>query len=245
VLVTEKIALISGASREQGLGFAVARELAGRGFHVLVTSRDAARAEPRAEQLRSEGSAASALALDVTDSASIQACVEAIGAEFGRLDVLINNHSTVPDFDAGSILDVDPDQARDAYNTDVIGTWQLTRALLPLLRKAPAARIVNVSSQDALRIASAATGTGTIASPGFSMAKYALNALTTALARALRETSILVNAVDPGETATHPETGDEHDARPAADSAQGVVWAAVLDAGGPSGGFFRDGRPVG
>jgi NAD(P)-dependent dehydrogenase (short-subunit alcohol dehydrogenase family) len=138
----------------------------------------------------------------------------------------------------------DPSRAQDAYNTDVIGTWQLTQALLPLFREAAAARIVNVSSEDALRIAHADRRTQAIASPGFSMAKYALNALTRAIAAALHDTPILINAVDPGQTASHPETGEQDNGRPPADSAHGIVWAATLDPSGPNGGFFRDKQPL-
>ena len=239
-----KIALITGSSRAEGLGIAVARELAGRSFHVILTSRDLAKANTLAAQLRAKGHSASAVALDLTEPASITACAETIEQHCDQLDVLINNSSSVPDFDTRSVLAMGVEQARAAWATNVLGPWQLTQALLPRLRSAPAARIVNISSPDALQVAAGAALTHGMIAPAFSIAKYTLNALTESFAAALRDTPILVNAVDPGTTATHPEFGAQDDVRSAAASARGVVWAALLPAGGPTGGFFRDEQPV-
>ena len=135
---------------------------------------------------------------------------------------------------------VDPeDQAQNEAET----TLELA---LPLLERAPAARIVNVSSEAALQIdPRRAAHDGFLRAPGYSLAKYTMNVLTTLLAPALADTAILINSVDPGETASHPERGDEDTARPAAESARGIVWAATLPAGGPTGGLFRDGQPLG
>ncbi len=126
---------------------------------------------------------------------------------------------------------------------DVFGCWGLIQALLPLLRRAPAARIVNVSSIAAQQIGK--RNTDLIFSPAHSLAKYTLNALTTTLATALANTPILVNAVDPGSMATHPERGDDDKDRSPAEAAKGVVWAATLDHDGPTGGLFFDGKPMG
>jgi NAD(P)-dependent dehydrogenase (short-subunit alcohol dehydrogenase family) len=243
-MTNTKTAVITGSSRPEGLGFAVARELAGLSFHVILTSRALEKAETLAGQLRADGHSASAVALDLTDSASITACAGSVRGRFEQLDVLINNSSTVPDFDTHSILDVDVEQARNAYATNVLGPWQLTQDLLPLLRNAPAARIVNVSSPDALQVAAGTALTDGMIAPAFSVAKYTLNALTASLAAALKGTPILVNAVDPGTTATHPESDGKDDGRPATESAHGVVWAALLGADGPTGGFYRDRQPL-
>ena len=237
-----KIALVTGASRPLGLGFA--RELATRGYHAVLSGRDLDRTEQLAAQLKSEGLSVSAVRLDVTDPAGVAACAEFIRGSFGRLDALINNAAGMPDFTTLSVLETDLHEARAAYEVDVLGAWALTQACLPLLRAAPAARVVNVSSEAVAQIAAGADLPGNVRSPGYSLAKYALNALTGVLAAELRADGILVNAVDPGRVASHPERGDEDDDRPAADSALGVVWAATLDANGPTGGFFRDGAPV-
>ncbi|MXQ64266.1 SDR family NAD(P)-dependent oxidoreductase [Actinomadura rayongensis] len=242
--MTVKTALITGTSRPAGLGFAVARRLAELDHHVVLTARDVARAEPLAEQLRRDGHAATALRLDLTDRAGMDEAARYLATTFGHLDVLINNASDMPDFTVLSALDADMDAVRSAMEVDVLGPWALTQSMLPLLTAAPAARIVNVSSLSALQVATGLDLGASLRAPAHSMAKYMLNALTGVLARALKDTPILVNAVDPGSTATHPERGDDTDDRPAAESAEGVVWAATLPADGPTGGLFADGQPL-
>jgi NAD(P)-dependent dehydrogenase (short-subunit alcohol dehydrogenase family) len=239
-----KTALVTGASRPQGLGFAVARELAVRGHHVVLAGRDLDRTRALAARLAADGLPADAVGLDVTVPADVAGCAEFVRATAGRLDVLVNNAAAMPDFTTTSLLDADTTEARVAYDVDVLGAWALIRACLPLLRAAPAARIVNVSSAAAAQIAAGAGLAEGVRSPGYSLAKYALNALTASLAAELRGTGILVNAVDPGSVATHPERGDDAGDRSPAEAATGVVWAATLPAGGPTGGFFLDGRPV-
>ena len=134
--------------------------------------------------------------------------------------------------------------AREVMNVNLFGPWQLTNALLPLLRASAAPRVVHVSS-----------GAGSHAEPQFGLArrggmaatygisKAALNALTATQAAELAETPILVNAVCPGLTATCPGA-EQMGARPIADGAASVVWAATLPDDGPTGGFFRDGEPL-
>ncbi|GAA2790834.1 SDR family NAD(P)-dependent oxidoreductase [Mycolicibacterium pallens] len=179
----------------------------------------------------------------MTDQDSIREATDQLSATFGRLDALINNASEMPDFTTLSALDADLDAVRSAIEVDVMGPWALVQAVLPLLSAAPAARIVNVSSTSALQLATGLDLGASLRAPAYSMAKHMLNALTVGLARAFADTAILVNAVDPGETATHPERGDDTD-RPASESARGVVWAATLGADGPSGGLFRDRLPL-
>jgi NAD(P)-dependent dehydrogenase (short-subunit alcohol dehydrogenase family) len=242
--MTLKTALITGTSRLAGLGFAVARNLAERGYHVILTARDPATAESLAELLRRDGLAATALRLDLSDPAGMHEAADHLKQAFGHLDVLINNASAMPDFEILSALDADMGAVRTHLDVSLIGPWALTEAMLPLLTAAPAARIVNVSSLAAQQIATGLDLGAPLRSPAYSMAKYMLNTLTTVLARALAETPILVNAVDPGSTATHPERGDDENDRPAADSALDIVQAATLGADGPTGRFFSNGRPV-
>jgi NAD(P)-dependent dehydrogenase (short-subunit alcohol dehydrogenase family) len=242
--MTTKTALITGTSRPQGLGFAVARRLGEQGHHVILTARDVTRAELLATRLRHAGLPATALRLDLTEPAGMAEAAEHLAASFGHLDVLINNASDAVDFTTLSALDADVDAVRTALDVDVLGPWRLVQTMLPLLRAAPAARVVNVSSVAALQIATGLDLDAELRAPAHSFAKHTLNVLTTVLARALKDTPILVNSVDPGETASHPERGDEDNARPTAESAGGVVWAATLPPGGPTGGFFHDGRPL-
>jgi NAD(P)-dependent dehydrogenase (short-subunit alcohol dehydrogenase family) len=239
-----KTALITGTSRPAGLGFATATHLARLGFHVVLTARDRSRAEILAEELRHDGHAATALRLDLADQATVQEAADYVTRTFGRLDVLVNNAADMPDFQVLSALDVDLDALRSAMEIDVIGPWGLVQALLPALTAAPAGRIVNVSSLSAQQVATGLELGASMRSPAYSMAKYMLNALTAVLGRALADTAILVNAVDPGDTATHPERGDDENDRPAEESALDVVWAATLPDNGPTGMVFRNRQPL-
>ncbi|KAA0021388.1 SDR family NAD(P)-dependent oxidoreductase [Antrihabitans cavernicola] len=241
--MTAKTALVTGTSREAGLGFAVVRQLAELDFHVIVTARDISQAEPLAEKLRQDGHAATALRLDLTDRTSMDEAVGYLARTFGSLDVLVNNASDMPDFRVLSALDADMDAVRKAMEVSVIGPWALTQSMLPLLTAAPAARIVNVSSTSALQISDGLDLGASLRAPAYSMAKHMLNGLTGVLARALDDTPILVNAVDPGNTATHPERGDDND-RSASESAKDIVWAAVLGTNGPTGGLFANGKRI-
>lgn len=238
----EKIAMITGVSRSLGLGFAVARRLADLGYHVILTARDVAAAEALAKEICGNGLSATAARLDVGDPASVRQLAAQLSARISHLDVLVNNASAMPDFETRSPLAVDPVALRKLFEVSVFGCWQLTQALLPLLSKAPAARVVNVSSTAVHQIGR--RGSGPIFSPAYSLAKHTLNALTETLASALSDTPILVNAVDPGSVATHPERGDDEDDRSPDEAAAGIVWAATLGRDGPSGGFFHDGEPV-
>ncbi len=237
-----RIALITGVSRPLGLGFAVARSLAEQDYHVILTARQVSQAAELAAELHQSGRTATALRLDLADRNSIREAADYLARTFGHLDVLVNNASPLPDFHTRSALDVDLDALHVAFEVNVFGCWGLIQALLPLLRRAAAARIVNVSSGAAQQIGR--HGTGLLYSPAYSLAKHTLNALTTTLAAALADTPILVNAVDPGRVASHPERGDDADDRPPAEAAAGIVWAATLGPGGPTGGLFFDGEPV-
>lgn len=237
-----RTALITGASRSLGLGFAVAHQLAEQNYHVFLAARGVDDAQPLAMELRKAGHRATALRLDLADRSSIREAADHLTERIAGLDVLVNNASPMPDFNTRSALEVDLDALHLAFEVNVFGCWALIHALLPLLLRAPAARIVNVSSAAAQQIGK--RDPGPLFSPAHSLAKHTLNALTATLATALADTPILINAVDPGSVATHPERGDDADDRSPAEAARGVVWAATLAAGGPSGGLFYDGKWV-
>jgi NAD(P)-dependent dehydrogenase (short-subunit alcohol dehydrogenase family) len=226
------VVLVTGAGK--GIGREVARQLVERGDTVIVSARDAARARAVADEL-----GADALALDVTDGGSVAAAVE----ELGELDVLINNAAAFVDWAGmGSVADLDT--ARGVLDTNLLGTWRVTQAVLPLLRRSAHPRIVMVSSGGGShgdeQFGLTRRG-GTAATYGIS--KAAVNALTATLAAELVDTPILVNAVCPGLTATWPGA-EAMGARPVADGAASVAWAATLPDDGPRGGFFRDREPL-
>ncbi len=150
----------------------------------------------------------------------------------------------MPDWDTFRLLAADADAVRAAFEVCVFGPWLLTRACLPLLEAAPAARIVTVSSGAAMQVRAGAALPRPVGAPGYSMAKFTADALTASLAVELRDAGILVNSVDPGRFASHPELGADNDGRPTVESARWVAWAAMLPADGPTGLLFEDGTPV-
>ena len=228
----DRVALVTGANR--GIGFEVCRQLAQRGYVVVLGSRDRERGEVAAARLRGEGLDVVGCQLDVADSASVEAAAERIRREHGRLYAVVNNAAILYDtWQRG--IDADLDQVREAFETNVLGAWRVVQATLPLLRESPTARIVNVSSG-----AGALTDMGG-GTPAYRTSKAALNALTRVLAAELRSDRILVNAICPGWVAT--DMGGAG-GRPVSDGAAGIVWAVELPDDGPTSGLFRDGRPI-
>lgn len=233
------VVVITGASRKEGIGFEVARQLATRGMTVVLTARDPRAAEQRASELRAEGLDVSGGTLDVADDAS----VTAFAAKLQRVDVLVNNAARMSTFGEQPST-ADHAKAREAMETTLFGAWRVTRALLPQLTRSAHGRIVNVSSGAGSHGDTAfGLSRGNAMGPGYAVPKAALNALTVLFANELRASKILVNAVCPGFTATFPG-GKQMGARPVRDGAASVVWACTLPQGGPTGGFFRDGQPL-
>ncbi|MFG2439605.1 SDR family NAD(P)-dependent oxidoreductase [Streptomyces sp. NPDC048508] len=220
------IALVTGANR--GIGREVARRLAAEGHTVYLTARSAKGAADTAAAIG--GRDVRPLRLDVTSDDDVTAAARDIGA----LDVLINNAAITYDTWQRAVS-ADLDVVREAAETNLYGPWRLTRALLPQLRASAHPRVVNVSSE-AASLTSMGGGT-----PAYSASKVALNALTRMFAAELRSDGILVNAVCPGWVAT--DMGGAG-GRPVEEGAASVLWAATLPDNGPTGGFFRDGRPL-
>jgi len=172
--------------------------------------------------------------LDVTDPASVEQVAAELGSLHGRLDVLVNNAAVHYDtWQRATTADLEV--VREALEVNLLGAWQTSLTLLPLLRQSRHGRIVNLSSE-AGSLASMDGGP-----PAYNVSKAALNALTRMLAGELRRDRILVNAVCPGWVAT--DMGGPG-GRPVAEGAARVLWAVDLPDDGPTGGFFRDGRPV-
>jgi NAD(P)-dependent dehydrogenase (short-subunit alcohol dehydrogenase family) len=224
---TNGVAVVSGANR--GIGLQVARELGQSGMTVLLGARDMERGEAAAAELAGEGLDVRAVALDVTDQAS----VDALSASLERVDVLVNNAGILPH---GLASELDPAVADAAWQTNALGAWRLALAVIPLMREQGWGRIVNVSS-----------GAGSLADmstyePPYSVSKAAMNAITRVLAADLQGTGILVNSVCPGWVRT--DMGGAIAPRSVQEGAASVLWAVRLPDDGPTGGFFRDGEPV-
>jgi len=246
----KSVALVTGAN--QGIGLQIAKDLVAHGFTVLVGSRNLERGEAAAREV---GPEAHALQLDVTDQASITAAAEHIRKELGRLDVLINNAAisntrkkpgqSVAEYAATtrpSIVSLD--EMRAVWETNVFGVLAVTQAMLPLLREAQAARIVNVSSGvgSLTAVADPAFPRRALFSPVYPASKTALNAITLAFAIELEPAGIKVNAVSPGFTKTNlnayegTETVEE--------GAAEAVRVALLGPDGPTGTFTRTGGVI-
>jgi NAD(P)-dependent dehydrogenase (short-subunit alcohol dehydrogenase family) len=226
------IALVTGANR--GIGREVARQLAeDRGHAVILTARSEAKAREAAETIDGD---VRPLALDVSDPASIAEATAAVFEDPARLDVLVNNAGIGADF---GVAGVEPDfeKLQETLDTNFFGAYRLTTALLPLIRQSDQPRIVNVSS-----------GMGGVAemggwSPGYRVSKAALNSMTRILATELDGEGVLVNSACPGFVKTDMG-GPLGGRKPVDEGAAGIVWLATLPDDGPTGGFFRDGKPV-
>lgn len=229
-----RIAVVTGANR--GIGLEVARQLVARGDLVVLGARNLDAGRQAAEQLQAAGGSGEALPrqLDVTDQVTIDAIADEIARTHGRVDVLVNNaaiHYDTWQQAAGADLDV----VNEALQTNLLGAWRCVNGFLPLLRASDHGRIVNVSSE----VGSLASLGGGI--PAYKVSKIGLNTLTRMLSAELRADGILVNSVCPGWVAT--DMGGAG-GRPVGEGAASVLWAADLPDDGPTGGFYRDGRPL-
>jgi NAD(P)-dependent dehydrogenase (short-subunit alcohol dehydrogenase family) len=237
------VALVTGAN--QGIGLQVAKDLAAKNFTVLVGSRNLERGEAAAKEV---GQDAHALQLDVTDPASIAAAAERVRKEFGRLDVLVNNAAisntrmragmSVEEYSRSTRASVvSLDEVRAVFETNVFGVLVVTQAMLPLLREAPAGRIVNVSSGagSLTRNSDPAASHRSIFGPVYPASKTALNAMTLAMAIELESTNIKVNAACPGFTKTN--LNNYAGTQSVEEGAREPVRLALLGPDGPTGTF--------
>lgn len=244
------VALVTGAN--QGIGLEIARSLAAHGLAVLVGARNLAKGERAAAGIEGD---VRAIWLDVTDRASIDAAAERIRGEYGRLDVLVNNagiaHAgtqprTLADIVRSGRASVAAlAEVRAVFETNVFGVIGVTQAMLPLLREAPLARIVNVSSGRAsLTLASDPNESRRRAMFGvtYSASKAALNAVTVAFALDLEASGIKVNAAAPGFTVTAMNGFEGR--RSASEAAREPVRLALLGPDGPTGTFSDDNGPI-
>jgi NAD(P)-dependent dehydrogenase (short-subunit alcohol dehydrogenase family) len=231
------VALVTGANK--GIGEAVAAGLARRGFTTAVGARDESRGRAAAVRLRDAGLDAHFLALDVDDDASVTAAVRTVERDFGRLDVVVNNAALKLERAPSPPSRCELETVRQTFETNVFGAIRVILATLPLLRRSPAPRIVNVSSGLGSLGLATTDGSRYQAKPllSYNVSKAALNSVTVQFANELRGTKFKINAVDPGYTNTDM-TGDG--TRTPADAATIVLQLATLTADGPSGHFFDE-----
>ena len=231
-----KVALVTGANK--GIGLEIARQLAQQGAVVLLGARDEARGQEAAQTLQSEGVEAHFLSLNVTDQATIDAAAQKIESEYGKLDILVNNAAVAQDSVPPSQLDIDV--LKQTYETNVFGVFAVTKAMLPLVKKAEAGRIVNMSSGlgSLTQTSDPNWGFAGVNLLAYNSSKSAVNAITVQFANELRDTPIKVNAADPGYVATDLNQHRGH--RTVQQGATAPVRLATLPADGPTGGYFDE-----
>ena len=231
----KKVALITGANK--GIGLEIARQLGTQGITVVIGSRDPQKGQDAVNTLKAEGIDAHTLKLEVTDAADRAAALPFLQDTFGRLDILINN--------AGVMLEsegVTPETLARSYAANVIAPYFLTETLLPLLKAAPAGRVVHQSS---ILGSLATNASGQIPTeyllPAYNSSKAALNMLGVIQAGTLKDTAVKVNIAHPGSVKTDMNPGGDLTLE---EGAKTAVTLATLPDDGPTGGFFHLGETL-
>jgi NAD(P)-dependent dehydrogenase (short-subunit alcohol dehydrogenase family) len=224
------IALVTGATK--GIGLEIVRQLAAKQWQVFLTGRSPEAVKQAAGSL---GASVAPILLDVTKPETLDAAVQTVARQAGHLDVLVNN-AGILDHDDDSIFDLQPERLRRMFETNTIGPLLVTQAFLPLLRKSPSSRIINVSS-----------GAGQLTdmdawAPAYSISKTALNGVTGKLAAALKAENIAVNSVCPGWVRT--DMGGSEAPRSVEQGADTIVWLATEAPQSLTGQFVKDRKPI-
>ncbi|MGA2536465.1 MAG: SDR family oxidoreductase [Terracidiphilus sp.] len=245
--MSEKIAFVTGGNR--GLGFQTALELKGAGVKVVIGSRDLAQGEAAVAKLRAAGVDADVLKFDITNPGDAHTAYDYFNSRYGRLDILVNNAGIAAGKFPGtgpehSATQVTSELLHRVFETNFFAQVALTNTLLPLLKKSPAGRIVNLSS--------ILGSLGLHADPkspiyhaksfAYDASKTALNAYTVHLAYELRDTNIKVNSAHPGWVKT--DMGGDQAPMELSEGAKTSFALATLPADGPSGGYFHVGQPL-
>lgn len=223
------IALITGSNR--GIGLETAKQLARRGFHVIIAARDESSGREAAASIQADGGSSESLALDVSNSESIQKAAQNFASIADHLEVLVNNAGIYPD-EGVDILTISRSRMADTFATNTFGALEVTQAFWPFLKKAEGARVINVSS-----------GYGQLdglshGAPSYCLSKFALNGVTLMLSQAGESNRIAVNSVCPGWVRT--DMGGANATRSVAEGADTIVWLAAEAPSELTGKFFRD-----
>ncbi|MES0383433.1 MAG: SDR family oxidoreductase [Hyphomicrobium sp.] len=236
-MTDKRVALVTGANR--GMGLEIVRQLSRLGLIAVLAARDLEKGKVAAATLAAEEFDVPVVALDVTDADSIRAAVAEVRGLFGRIDVLVNNAAILKEGllpEDTSVLDVSGDLVNQTFLTNTVGPLRMIQATVPGMRERGYGRIVNLSS-----------GAGQLAEmgggfPAYRLSKSALNALTRITAAELGAHEIKINSVCPGWVRT--DMGGPHATRTVEHGAETAVWLATLPEDGPTGGFFRDMKPI-
>ena len=236
-MTDKRVALVTGANR--GMGLEIVRQLSRLGLIAVLAARDLEKGKVAAATLAAEEFDVPVVALDVTDVDSIRAAVAEVRGLFGRIDVLVNNAAILKEGllpEDTSVLDVSGDLVNLTFLTNTVGPLRMIQATVPGMRERGYGRIVNLSS-GAGQLAEMGSGF-----PAYRLSKSALNALTRITAAELGAHEIKINSVCPGWVRT--DMGGLHATRTVEHGAETAVWLATLPEDGPTGGFFRDMKPI-
>jgi NAD(P)-dependent dehydrogenase (short-subunit alcohol dehydrogenase family) len=236
-MTDKRVALVTGANR--GMGLEIVRQLSRLGLIAVLAARDLEKGKVAAATLAAEEFDVPVVALDVTDADSIRAAVAEVRGLFGRIDVLVNNAAILKEGllpEDTSVLDVSGDLVNLTFLTNTVGPLRMIQATVPGMRERGYGRIVNLSS-GAGQLAEMGSGF-----PAYRLSKSALNALTRITAAELGAHEIKINSVCPGWVRT--DMGGPHATRTVEHGAETAVWLATLPEDGPTGGFFRDMKPI-
>jgi NAD(P)-dependent dehydrogenase (short-subunit alcohol dehydrogenase family) len=236
-MTDKRVALVTGANR--GMGLEIVRQLSRLGLIAVLAARDLEKGKVAADTLAAEEFYVPVVALDVTDADSIRAAVAEVRGLFGRIDVLVNNAAILKEGllpEDTSVLDVSGDLVNQTFLTNTVGPLRMIQATVPGMRERGYGRIVNLSS-GAGQLAEMGSGF-----PAYRLSKSALNALTRTTAAELGAHEIKINSVCPGWVRT--DMGGPHATRTVEHGAETAVWLATLPEDGPTGGFFRDMKPI-
>jgi len=244
-MTEKKIALVTGSNK--GIGFATSSQLGRLGIKVLMAARDKGRGTEAVETLRSEGLDVELVQLELTDPNHIARVRETVANKYGRLDILVNNAGMGHWEDTsspGSVATVPMHVLRETFDVNFFGLVELTLSMLPMIRKSPAGRIVNVSSiLGSLALHSDPDSVIEDFKPfAYDASKTAVNAFTIHLAALLKGTPIKVNSVHPGWVKT--DLGGKNAPMNTEEGAKTSVAFATLDENGPTGGFFHMGKSL-
>jgi len=232
-----RIAVVTGANR--GIGLEIVRQLSRQGLITVLTARNLEKGKAAAATLASEGLEPAVVALDVADAGSVRDAVSAVMDLYGRVDVLVNNAGILKEGFApedASVLDAPAEVVIETFEVNTLGPLRLIQAVVPIMKERGYGRVVNLSS-----------GAGQLEDmrcgfPAYRMSKAALNALTRITAAELGPGDIKINAMCPGWVKT--DMGGPNATRSIEKGAETAVWLATLPADGPTGGFFRDMKPI-
>ena len=225
-----KVALVTGGNR--GIGYDLVKQLAQKGFKVILASRDPDMGHEATQKLKESNLDVSLLVMDVNNQESIRQAAITVNERYGKLDVLINNAGVYLD-ENKKLVAMDPSILEKTMATNFFGVYHVIRSFIPLMEKQGYGRIINVSSEYGAMSEMSYPGVG-----AYKLSKFALNGLTRLVAAEIND-DIKINAVDPGWVST--DMGGPSAPRTPKQAAHSILWLATIGPEGPNGGFFRDG----